>query len=281
LRLVGRGCYLFAVKGRVLFECAAFGHLVGCGSATPSGPASDGGLDASCQTAPEPDASVVDSSWAVPNGALHFDGVSDYATSGTAQFPPPGGAQTIALWVQYFSSTGTQLFVGLHNDTLGGLELGLRDGTVAAWTVFGDHTLVAAPMLPAVGAWHHVAFVFDGTTSTLYVDGVVRDSSTTPINVNTNISSWFGASDGLSEFFMGNMDEIAIWSIARTSSQVLDEMRGPLAPGQPGLAAYFNCNAICGSRVIDDSGNGNDLTLGGGDPSRSPTIVASSIPSGP
>jgi hypothetical protein len=43
--------------------------------------------------------------------------------------------------------------------------------------------------------------------------------------------------------------------------------------------AYFDCNAIEGTRLPDQSGNGNDATLGGGILAYMPTLVPSDVPS--
>jgi hypothetical protein len=74
------------------------------------------------------------------------------------------------------------------------------------------------------------------------------------------------------------MDEIRIWKVARSAAQIVAEMMGQLTASEPGLAAHFNCNAANGTRVPDDSGNGNDATLGGGDPTHMPTLVPSTVP---
>jgi hypothetical protein len=262
-------------KVLILLRCGPLAYVAACGGATGAATQSD----THAGDASSGDSSNGDS-LSVSNYALHFDGLNDYASSGTAQFPRGAAPQAISLWVQYFSVIGIQMFVGLHNDSGGGLELGLRNGTISAWKVYGDHIVVAAPTLPSVGVWHHVAYVFDGAISSLYVDGTLQASSGMALNVNTYVSSWFGSANGLGEFFVGNMDDVRIWSVVRSSSQVLEELRGQLPSAQPGLAAYFNCDSIDGTRVVDNSGNGNDLTLGGGDPLRTPTLVVSSVPPG-
>jgi hypothetical protein len=219
------------------------------------------------------------------NNALQFDGVLDYATSGTAQFPPAFGPQSLSMWVKYPPSTGTQIFITLRRDTQSGVAMGMEHGTIAVWSVYGNETMVAAPSPPAPGSWHHVAFVYDpadaAAASTLYVDGVLSATGPATTDNRTPLSSWIGSFDGLSQFYQGDIDELRIWDVARTADEIVQEMNGEVSASEPGLVAYFNCDAIYGTRVLDMSGNGNDMTLGGGVHDRMPALVPSDVPPSP
>jgi hypothetical protein len=220
----------------------------------------------------------------LPNGALEF-GTGDFATTGTAGFPTANAPQAISLWVQYATGSGSQVFLSLRSDFASGVNLGIHDGQIAAWPVYPGPVLVATSTLPTAGAWHHVAFVLDRTdagapSETLYVDGVAAATATVAPDKLTPLASWIGSLDGTSDDFAGVMDEIRIWNVARTSAQIQDDMNGTTAADAPGLAAYFDCDSIHGTRVPDVSGNGNDATLGGGNPARMPSLVPSTVPRG-
>lgn len=221
------------------------------------------------------------------NLALHFNGTSDFMTTGTAGFPTASDPQTLSMWVRSsdVSTPSVQPFIVLRRDERSGVALGIQNGTLQAWVVYGGRTLVQAATLPAAG-WHHVAYVQNptpdggGPASTLYIDGT--QSATGPPNSTnlTPLSSWIGSFDGYGDggFFAGDLDEIRVWAVARTPAGIVEDMQGRVDAGQPGLVAYFNCNVVCGSRVPDLSGEGNDGTLGGGDPRFMPTLVASTVP---
>lgn len=218
----------------------------------------------------------------LPNGALAFH-TGDFATTGTAGFPTANIPQTLSLWVQYASSAGTQVFLSLRSDFASGVNLGVHGGQIAAWPVFAGPPLVATSTLPAVGAWHHVAFVLDrtdagGAVETLYVDGAAVATATMTPEKLTPLASWIGSIDGTNDDFVGQMDEIRIWNTARTNAQIQEDMNGATPANAMGLAAYFDCDSIEGTRLPDASGHGNDATLGGGDPTRMPTLVASTVP---
>ena len=227
------------------------------------------------------DASTFDGEF-LPHHALSFDGVADFATSGTAGFPSGAAPQAISLWVRYPQPSDTEAFIVLRRDEASGVEFGIRNGTLEAWTVFGGRTLVEAPSLPPAGVWHHVAFVLapsdGGVEAALYVDGGLSATGAVQPNNLTPISCWIGSHDGLSELYQGEMDEIRIWNVERTGEEVVQEMQGSVPATQPGLVASFDGDEIEGERLPDKSGNGNDATLGGGDPTRMPTLVPSDLP---
>jgi hypothetical protein len=219
---------------------------------------------------------------AAGNHALHFDGTSSFATNGTAGFPASDSAQSFSMWVRVDQPAGTQVILALRKDVQSGVILGLQNGgTLTVWTVFGAKTLLQAPA-PEASGWHHVEVVQDPAAgNTLYVDAVaVATSQVTPNNL-TPLSSFIGSYDGWSEFFSGDLDEIRIWKVARTAAEVGEEMAGTASPSDPGLLVDFDCDSIEGTRMIDLSGNGNDATLGEGDPALMPTLIASTVPPGP
>jgi hypothetical protein len=186
--------------------------------------------------------------------------------------------QTVSLWARYASGNSTQIMIVLRADLESGLAIGIADGTVEAWNIWGRHVLVAAPSLPPVGVWHHVAYVYDGTTHTLYIDGTSVATGTRDPGHRTPFLSWLGTLDGTTQMFRGSIDEVRIWEIARSPQEIGLEMNGQASASDPGLVAYWSFNHVEGARVIDDSGRGNHVSLGEGDPQRMPAMVPSDTP---
>jgi hypothetical protein len=236
-----------------------------------STPATDGlGFD----FPPIPDGSVA-------GYALNFDGSKDYATAGDAGFPFVGGPMTLEMWVDYASATGTQDFLVLRTDFSSGVQVGIHDGALAVWRVYADRVLVQAPMLPSAGIWHHVAYTFDGTVHTLYVDGGTADMESVASDDRTPTSVWLGSTDGSGNMFKGQLDEVRVWSLTRTASDVKRDMAHSPAGPQSGLVAYWTFDdAINGGSSVDFSGSGNDVTLGDGVAEQMPNRVASTAPLG-
>jgi hypothetical protein len=224
------------------------------------------------------------------NHALNFNGVTDYAQAGNANFVSSSSPQTVSMWVWFLADdamTGnSQAFVALQRDTESGLLVGVKGGKLAAWRQYEDpkDPPLASVTLPSPG-WHHVAYVLDVDfvhhvyLNTLFVDGNLADTSAIVPNNLTPSLVFFGSSAEYQNFFAGYLDEIRIWNVARTGAEVVQEMNGQINAMEPGLVAYFNCNEILdGGLLPDNSGNGNNAILGGGDPEDMPTLVPSDRP---
>jgi hypothetical protein len=211
--------------------------------------------------------------------ALDFDGVDDYATAGNGGFAPVGNVMSIELWVNLQSGATDQDFVVLRLERISGVRLGIHAGTIAVRRVYVDRVLAQAPALPSTGVWHHIAYTFDLTVNTLYVDGVPVDAQMTPTDSRTPNFAWLGSIDGSNALYRGKMDEVRVWAVARSAAQVQADMRHGVDPGQAGLVAYWTFDDDrSGGRSADSSGLGNDVTLGDGIASRMPARVPSDAP---
>jgi hypothetical protein len=266
--------------GRALSIVLALGAgaaLVAACGARQKSPGSDGGAPArdglSFDIPP-----IVDGSAA--GYALSFDGHNEYATAGDGGFGFVGGPQTLEMWINCAAFSSTQDFLVLRTDFASGVQVGIHDGALAAWRVYVDRVLVQAPTTPSPGTWHHVAYTYDGATHLLYVDGVEVDSQTVPADDRTPTSAWLGT-DGSSNQFKGQMDEVRVWALTRTAAQVAGDMAHTPAGPHAGLVAYWTFDdAINGGSSVDLSGSGNTVTLGDGVASLMPSRVTSSAPVG-
>lgn len=212
------------------------------------------------------------------NGALSFDGVADYATSGTAQFPAGHDPQTVSLWFEVDASVGVQGLMTLRKDFDSGLELGLRDGVVSVWRVLGDRLLLAAKAPVSTGLWHHVAFTFDRTTEKLYVDGMLAASSTALPDDRTPTTCWLGTLDGTRDLLRGELDDLRVFSVVRSAAEIADEYLGKFSIHAPGLVLDLTCNESGGNTLFDRSPFANDGDLGDGFVERMPKRITSGTP---
>jgi hypothetical protein len=115
--------------------------------------------------------------------------------------------------------------------------------------------------------WHHVAATRDATGNViLYVDGVQDGTGTDNLpfyGSTTNIGERILTNGG---HFLGNIDEVRIWSGARTQGEIQSTMNQELVGNETGLIAYYNFNQ--GTAGGNNSGlttlidaNGNNGTL--------------------
>ena len=104
----------------------------------------------------------------------------------------------------------------------------------------GTNHPVSGTTTVTTNAWHHAAATYDGTTWRLYLDGVL-DRSLVVGAFNPEATSLQHAAIGsaltstgvAAGFFAGTIDEVRIWSVARTGAQIRagrdDEIGGPTA----------------------------------------------------
>jgi hypothetical protein len=229
-------------------------------------------------TAPARDAAVIDLAGGLAGFALDFDGVQSYATAGDAAFPAAGDDQTIELWFEAAATTEVEDFIVLRQDFDNGVQLGVRDGAITVWTTYAHTILAAAPTFPAPGAWHHVAYTHDASQK-LYLDGELVATSTATSDKRTPTSAWLGTVDGAAELFKGRLDEVRVWTVARSASDILADMLHSTGQGESGLVAYWTFDDTSATACCrDSSGLGNDVTLGDGIAARMPARVASDAP---
>ena len=208
--------------------------------------------------------------------ALAFDGAAHYATSGTAAFPFAANPQTISLWAHPEGTAAQQALVVLRRDFESGVVVGLRDGELEAWSAYHGRTF-ARSTEPLTPGWHHLAYVWTGAEHRVYLDGAqVGAGSDEPQN-RTPTSCFIGSMDGSRDLYAGRLDELRIWSVARSEEQIALEAAGTIADDLSTLVAYFAFDELSGLRAFDGSGLGNHASLGDGVPERAPARVASEI----
>jgi hypothetical protein len=166
------------------------------------------------------------------HAALSFNGTTAYGTLPLAGEPATTAAKTVAMWVNLSSTAGTQDFFSVLNNTPGtNYVIGVRSGTIAALKASG--VVMASVAAPATGSWHHVAYTYDGvSTSTVYLDGTtVGSGATAPTGTNATI--WIGSREGTTEMYSGQLDDLRVYSVALTAAQV----KGLAAGGYAGLGS--------------------------------------------
>ena len=231
---------------------------MGCGSSESSASSSlpDGPIDA-------PD-----------DRALSFGG-DDYANTGTAGFPFPEAPHTISFWINHDGAPGVGVVVALRKDWESGLLIGLREGLLGAWNVFGPRTFVEDPTPLAPGTWHHVAYVYDGNLHRLFTDGREISSGVREPTRRTPTTGWLGSVDGVADFYRGKLDEVRIWTSARTAEQLAVEATDAAPASDPNLVAHWSFDEVSGARAYDRSGHDNHAILGDGIERHAPARVPS------
>jgi hypothetical protein len=206
----------------------------------------------------------------VAGNALELDGIDDIARVPYDVSLDMTDELTAEAWVRPISQNGG--VVGMWG--AGGIEDKfllyweneaprgriVRDGEPGSVTAVGQ---VLAP-----GAWHHVAMTYDGATLRLYVDGFEVSSvgAVGTIPEQPGLDLRMGIEDisfGTVNFFRGSIDEVRVWSVARTQAELFTYMNQTVAPDAPGLVGMWRCDeAAPDQTLVDGSTAGNDGTLG-------------------
>jgi hypothetical protein len=202
--------------------------------------------------------------------ALVFDGTDDEVSIPHSSSINISSAITLEAWVYATKNTGIQNVI--CKSTLATNTGYIFPRTDDGWNnaviylfIGAGWQNVSAPY-PSLNAWHHLAATYDGATIKLYIDGVLSASraQTGTITTNTNALT-LGNQPGFSEQFGGRVDEARVWNVARTQSQIQNNMMIELDPAtQTGLVSYytFNQGVAAGSNtgiatLIDHIGNNN------------------------
>jgi hypothetical protein len=210
--------------------------------------------------------------------AVEFDGVDDYASTGSARFPVAYAPQTISLWANPAGGAAKQGLVTLRRDFESGVELGFQGTTPSAWRVYGAASPITGTAALAPGTWHHLAYVYDGTLHRVFADGVVVATSTLAANERTPTLGWIGTLDGVADLFHGKLDEVRVWNAALDPATIAAEANGTEPFDDGTLVAYWSFDESGGARAYDRSPSGNDAELGDGIDTREPKRVLSDAP---
>jgi hypothetical protein len=118
------------------------------------------------------------------------------------------------------------------------------------------HASVTIP----VKVWHHIATTFDGTNYILYMDGEVVDNQT--VTAGDKPGPEATPVRYLGTDFIGKIDEVRMWSVARTQAEIQANMNNTLADNFTGMEAYYPM-AISDnySMIIDNSSNANHVSI--------------------
>lgn len=181
--------------------------------------------------------------------AIHFDGVDDMVDCGTNSSVNLSSSNfTLEAWI-YAEAWEPLVWQGniVNKEQNGfGMDNGymLRAGAGGKLNAnFGNGSwkeVTSTNSVLSLNTWHHIAGRFNGTYLTIYVDGIPIDSAAYTGSVgasNTNLV--IGAQSNGGRHFTGSIDEVRIWDVARTKSQIQQSMNVLQCADETGLKAYY------------------------------------------
>lgn len=206
------------------------------------------------------------------NYALEYNGSTTYVQCENSSSLNMQQSITVEAWIYPFNWNGNRrvLQKGNNDDQylLAGINYNNEGQLHFSIEIEGG---CLTPLLPSCNVWHHVAGVYNQPSSSMfmYIDGSeVEEISGINGNMNTTSDPLFiGTKFDFAppqDFFNGVIDEVRIWNVARSQSNIQEFMNRQLTGTEQGLAAYWQFNEGTGNTTFDKTLNANHGTLFGG-----------------
>ena len=204
--------------------------------------------------------------------ALTFDGDDDFITFGSIDGSHPlalaGSQFSLAFWIKpaiigdSFQRIIDKSTAGLAAD---GYLLCLNTGNSLKFYLNGMARFTTDSNVLTANRWHHVVVTGDASQYKCYVNGIAvglttENSFELPPNATANlyIGTWYTES---TREYHGQMDEVSIWNVALSETDVRNYMCSRLSGNETGLVAYFRFDHFTGTTLTDLSGNNFHGTL--------------------
>lgn len=182
-----------------------------------------------------------------------------------------GSNFTYEAWIK---DAGSPNFGGIVTTTGGAgqwAQMAVLGGCLGVETYNGGVGMAIGTIPITDGQWHHVAAVFDGTTVSLYVDGVL-DASGGANLFSTPLAIGIGRDQAGTVFFKGEIADVKVWTESRTAVQVAADSHTNPAGNETALAAwYLHDEAAVTTNSATSGGFGAAAVVG--------TVTAASAPS--
>ena len=210
--------------------------------------------------------------------ALYFDGLDDYMYGSVINNVTFGSQFTIEMLVNIspsMANSGAVLFsisrtkTDYTNEALlllipTGQGAKLRFWDYSTTYGFPENSNNLSTIVLQPNQTYHIAFVKNGLTGTYYVNGQLAGTVSAAVDVHYGNDSVYLGSNfrDNNNYYNGYMDEVRIWNVARTQSDIQTYMNKKLTGQENGLAVYWDFDEnVTATTVFDLTGNCPDGTL--------------------
>ena len=200
------------------------------------------------------------------------------ATSSLSVARPVQDDFTVEAWIKTTASRkGTMFYHGngvIYADAPPGTNpAGANDfGTSIlndrfAFGIGNPDTTLQSSAIVTTGQWVHVAATRDRAAgeARVYVNGIGDPPTTTTQkgSLTDQPTLSLGCTLNDQNHFIGHMDEVRIWNVVRTETEIAATMRQRLTGREPGLVAYWRFDDRGGPTAVDSSPAKADATIAG------------------
>lgn len=204
--------------------------------------------------------------------SLNF-GLNKYISVGTSAILKPTTQITVESWVYPRSTSDWMAFISNAQDNSSnesGYSMSYYNGK---WRFFlmtenmsGNEWNNNPGIDLPLNQWSHVCGTYDGSTIKFYLNGILIESKNATGNIDWQynpIDFRIGmfVDDNESYYFDGEVDEVRIWNVARTQTEIRNEMCRKLSGSESGLLGYWRLDDASGTIATDLTSQSLDGSL--------------------
>ena len=176
-------------------------------------------------------------------GSASFDGSSDYIQLNT---PFSYTNHTIAAWVYVNGNVDSKYIFDNRDSDDDGIRLISRNDETIRYSI---NTIDIDTSAIYKDDWAFAVGTYDGTTAKLYIDGSLASSSATSQTISTTNNATIGKqSFADSQYYDGNLANVAIWNRALSSDEINSVMwkgyQSLTDSEQSGLQAWYSLDDV-------------------------------------
>ena len=193
---------------------------------------------------------------------LNFNGVNDYLVLPNEASFDFTNQMTVEFWMR--SNTIPQQWDALIAKGDNSWRIALTNsGTNVGRINFGiNGSGITSNTSVIDGTWHHVAVSYGGGSARIIIDGIQQVSVPASVNFYNNSFNVAIAENlqSTGRYFAGDIDDIRIWNISKSTTEINANKNCELSGNEAGLVAYYKFNQGTGGSDNTGISNANDAT---------------------
>jgi len=189
--------------------------------------------------------------YAQSGSAVYLEGSSSYISTPLDVQPAAMPVSTWEAWV-YPERVNFGIRQQILSDDNANYDRSvLIEGSTEKFAVFtGFNAWQTAPV--SLNEWQHIAVVFLPDNILFYKNGIEYSLGSSPVGGSTTNSLKIGMNPAFGEYFKGKIDNVRIWNVQRTQSQILSGMTIDPPAETAGLIAWYK---------LDETGSGSEISV--------------------
>ena len=194
--------------------------------------------------------------------SILLDGVDDYVDCGNA-FTSLTSFSVSAWFKSDDTSSSNQSIISSRINSIGaskGVDIFINNNQLYS-RIYNNGATEVIMAFTDTSSWHQVVLTYDGTTLEMYLDNVSKGTSTGAYS-NSGANWLIGKWNNGSNFFNGNIDEVAVWNSAINISDVWNGSGVPFDISSSNPLSWWRCGDGDTAPTLTDNGSGgNDGTM--------------------